>query len=716
MSNDTNHQVQINYTEPIEKPAPLLEVGVLAWLRKNLFGSPLDAVLTLLGIFIVVAVIISAIEWWVQDADWFAIKYNLRQFMVGRLENIHLERIALAVVFSMFTAGALIAAYTRRSTALTITVLTIIGVCLIPALVIPPLANALVPLPPSYLVAGNMDVVSGTSTEQPIPQLAFIARAGEQITISHPDFVTSDEATAELYGFVDRATNTLRNAAINRLNAIARVAEINRLFAEDAELQAATNGVQRRLTAAQRADLEAELGRIQYVPAEAAADRIAEIDTALQNDSLSPEDRAALETELASLALPPTVITTYALNQQPVTLRILNAALEPIQDTAILEPAGEPVTFTIPADGWYIIEKSVESETSSAAILAVLGIYPVFPSSDRFIRVTDDFDVTGKPPKIGDDEARAIVLVENKYRGNRPFGDYVRIYLGSFLQDSNDRKVTQGILFASLALIAGYGVTQFVENQFGGKRARRTANWLMIATPIVLFALINGTGVGLSFTDSDRWGGLLLALFITIYGTILAFPLGVGLALGRRSTLPAVKWLCTLVIELVRGTPFIVVLFAGQLLIPLIHPSLANIPNAYRALAATVIFIAAYLAENVRGGLQAIPRGQEEAGKAIGLANWQVTLFITLPQALRAVIPALVGQFISLFKDTSLLVIVGLLDLTNAVNTMVAQAEFNDARREGLIFITIIYFVISYVMGYVSRRLEESGSGSARRI
>jgi general L-amino acid transport system permease protein len=374
------------------------------------------------------------------------------------------------------------------------------------------------------------------------------------------------------------------------------------------------------------------------------------------------------------------------------------------------------VTFTIPADGWYIIEKSVESETSSAAILAVLGIYPVFPSSDRFIRVTDDFDVTGKPPKIGDDEARAIVLVENKYRGNRPFGDYVRIYLGSFLQDSNDRKVTQGILFASLALIAGYGVTQFVENQFGGKRARRTANWLMIATPIVLFALINGTGVGLSFTDSDRWGGLLLALFITIYGTILAFPLGVGLALGRRSTLPAVKWLCTLVIELVRGTPFIVVLFAGQLLIPLIHPSLANIPNAYRALAATVIFIAAYLAENVRGGLQAIPRGQEEAGKAIGLANWQVTLFITLPQALRAVIPALVGQFISLFKDTSLLVIVGLLDLTNAVNTMVAQAEFNDARREGLIFITIIYFVISYVMGYVSRRLEESGSGSARRI
>jgi general L-amino acid transport system permease protein len=166
----------------------------------------------------------------------------------------------------------------------------------------------------------------------------------------------------------------------------------------------------------------------------------------------------------------------------------------------------------------------------------------------------------------------------------------------------------------------------------------------------------------------------------------------------------------------VRGTPYIVVLFAGQLLIPLLSPDFAEIPNVYRALGATIIFIAAYLAENVRGGLQSIPPGQEEAARALGLSGTQITLFITLPQALRAVIPALVGQFISLFKDTSLLVIVGLFDLNNAVNTMIARPEFNNARREGLIFITLIYFVVSYVMAYVSRRIEESGSGAARRI
>lgn len=717
MPNETNHRVQINYTEPAEKPAPLLEVGVLAWLRKNLFGSLLDTVLTLVGIVIVIVVIVSAIEWYVQDADWFAIKYNLRQFMIGRVETQNVWRIAGAVLFAMLTAGSLIAAYTRRSTTVVATVLALVGLIVIPVVVIPPLANALIPLPPTYLVAGNMDVVSGTSTETPIPQLAFIARAGEQIAISHPDFIHSDEATSQLYGFVDRATNTVRNAAANRLRDIARVAEIEQLFAEDAALQAATNGQQKGLTTSQREDLEAELARIAYVPPEEAAAQIEEITIALQDAALSPEARAELEAALAALTTPPPVTEVYALNQQPVTIRILNAELEPINEAKMLEPGGEPLTFNIPEDGWYVIEKTIEGAANSVAVLAVTGVYPVFPSGNRFIRVTDDFEVAVPPPKIGDDEVRAIVLVENKYRGERPFGDYVRIYLASFLQDSNDRKVTQGVLLMALALIAGFGMTQFVEAQYSGQLARRIANWLLIAAPIVLFGLINGIGIEpLGFTDSDRWGGLLLAMVITIYGIILAFPLGVALALGRRSTLPAVKWLCTLVIEMVRGTPFIVVLFAGQLLIPLVHESFANIPNAYRALAATVLFIAAYLAENVRGGLQAIPKGQEEAGKAVGLANWQVTMFITLPQALRAVIPALVGQFISLFKDTSLLVIVGLLDLTNVVNTVVAQAEFNDARREGLVFITIIYFVISYLMAYVSRRLEESGSGSARRI
>jgi len=220
----------------------------------------------------------------------------------------------------------------------------------------------------------------------------------------------------------------------------------------------------------------------------------------------------------------------------------------------------------------------------------------------------------------------------------------------------------------------------------------------------------------LAHSDQRRWGGLLLTMILTLYGIIASFPLGVALALGRRSSLPAIQLGSTLYIELVRGSPFITVLFMMQLLIPLISPTLAEIPNSTRALIATILFSAAYLAENVRGGLQAVPTGQEEAARALGLSQWQIIRLITLPQALRIVIPVLVGQFISLFKDTSLVAIVGLIDLTGYVSTMVVQPEFNGTRPEGLFFITAIYFVFSYVMSYVSKLLEASGAGSTRRI
>jgi His/Glu/Gln/Arg/opine family amino acid ABC transporter permease subunit len=216
--------------------------------------------------------------------------------------------------------------------------------------------------------------------------------------------------------------------------------------------------------------------------------------------------------------------------------------------------------------------------------------------------------------------------------------------------------------------------------------------------------------------DTRRWGGLLLTMVITIVTILASFPIGVLLALGRRSTLPVVRWVCTGFIELVRGVPFITVLYMAMLLVPLIDQGLSNVDNAIRAIVGSTLFSAAYLAENVRGGLQSIPQGQEEAARALGLSGWQVTLLITLPQALRAVIPALVGQCIALFKDTSLVALVGLTDLLGVSTGVVAQAEYVGLRLETYMFIGVIYFVISYVMAYLSRRIEASGSGAARRI
>ena len=236
---------------------------------------------------------------------------------------------------------------------------------------------------------------------------------------------------------------------------------------------------------------------------------------------------------------------------------------------------------------------------------------------------------------------------------------------------------------------------------------------MLIATPILMFVFVYGLGSLLPLSDTARWGGLLLTLMLAVVGIIASFPVGVLLALGRRSNLPVISIFCTLYIEFVRGVPLLTVLFMAQLLLPLINPALSSTPGAFRAMVALVLFSAAYLAENTRGGLQSIPPGQEEAAKALGLAPWQVTLYITLPQALRAVIPAMVGSFISLFKDTSLVAIVGLLDLVGMSKNVISQTEFLQRQREVLLFIVIIYFVFSYAMSTLSRRIEASGAGQA---
>ena len=218
----------------------------------------------------------------------------------------------------------------------------------------------------------------------------------------------------------------------------------------------------------------------------------------------------------------------------------------------------------------------------------------------------------------------------------------------------------------------------------------------------------------LPLSDKRLWGGLMITMQLTVLGIAASFPIGLALALGRRSRLAVVKYTCILYIELVRGVPLITILFLASLLVPLVDPNLAAIDQAVRAWVAFTMFSAAYLAENVRGGLQSIDRGQTEAAQAIGLSHWQTTLFILLPQALRAVIPALVGQFISLFKDTSLVFIVGLADILGVASRVVAQAEFLQKRQETFLYVAILFFVFSYIMSYISRRIEATGSGAIR--
>lgn len=205
---------------------------------------------------------------------------------------------------------------------------------------------------------------------------------------------------------------------------------------------------------------------------------------------------------------------------------------------------------------------------------------------------------------------------------------------------------------------------------------------------------------------SNFWGGLLLTFMLTVVGIVLSFPIGIFLALGRRSKLPLMKWFSIFFIEVVRGVPLITLLFMAQLMLPLFLPSNVTIDRVVRAMVGVTLFSAAYLAENVRGGLQAIPIGQYEAAHALGLSAFHTTFYIILPQALRAVIPILVGQFIALFKDTTLVAIVGLFDLLGIARTVLAQPIFIGKSLEVYTFISLLFFIFSYVMSYFSQRLE----------
>ncbi len=248
---------------------------------------------------------------------------------------------------------------------------------------------------------------------------------------------------------------------------------------------------------------------------------------------------------------------------------------------------------------------------------------------------------------------------------------------------------------------------------FIGLRLRRgvlfaTLGWLLYF-PIV-FLLVSGSKyiASLPPVPSNLWSGLLLTLLLTIVGNFGALPLGILLALGRRSKLPIIRYFSIGFIELIRGVPLVTILYMASVLLPYFLPIDVRPDNVARAMIGLIIFEAAYQAENVRGGLQAIDRGQYEAAQALGLSGAQTTILIILPQALRAVIPALFNSFISLFKDTSLVAIIALFDVVRISRSILAQTEWLGTHREVFLFAFIIYWAFNLAFTYGSRRMEEA--------
>lgn len=271
-------------------------------------------------------------------------------------------------------------------------------------------------------------------------------------------------------------------------------------------------------------------------------------------------------------------------------------------------------------------------------------------------------------------------------------------------------RATRGWLIGNLAAtLLGYGAGVWGQRNSRGGRALRAATlggWLLFFPALLLLLSgFSGSRV-LPRVEAGLWGGLLLTFLLSLVSIVLSFPLGVLLALGRRSALPAVRLFSILYIELIRGVPLVTVLFMADIMLPLFLPEGLRIDRVVRAMAGFTLFSAAYIAENVRGGLQAIPEGQIEAARALGLSGFQTTFLIVLPQALRLVIPANVGQFISLFKDTSLVAIMGLLELLGIGKAVLANPAYMGLQREVYLFVAMVYGLFSYAMSYASRRLE----------
>jgi general L-amino acid transport system permease protein len=248
------------------------------------------------------------------------------------------------------------------------------------------------------------------------------------------------------------------------------------------------------------------------------------------------------------------------------------------------------------------------------------------------------------------------------------------------------------------------GLVIYSKNQAHWKKSLA---WMWLANLIVMGTLMYGGVFGMPVVETSQWSGLPLTLLLSFFGMVVAYPLGVLLALGRRSKLPAIKTLCVVYIEMIRGVPLISLLFMSSIMFPLFLPEGVTIDKVLRALIAIILFTAAYIAEVVRGGLQAMPRGQYEAADSLGLNYNQTMRLVILPQALKIVIPPTVGILLSAFKDTSLVVIIALYDVLKTTMVTLSNPAWTGYSTEAYIFLAVLYFAFCYAMSSYSRKLEK---------
>ena len=368
---------------------------------------------------------------------------------------------------------------------------------------------------------------------------------------------------------------------------------------------------------------------------------------------------------------------TKGMVKEEITLEV-TVGKKPVED---IKP---PVT-QVGVIGWIRTNLFKGWFNSLLTIIAIYCLWVIVPPLIRWAFIDSLWLSTGAECQQSDGACWSIIPANIRF-----------ITFGFFPYDQQWRPL--------LAMVLLIGLLFYSRNR---KHWKKSLLYAWLVGLFVMGTLMKGGLFGLASVDTSLWGGLPLTLLLSVFGLTAAYPLGVVMALGRKSKMPAVKMLCILYIELIRGVPLISLLFMSSVVFPLFLPQGITINNILRAQVAIILFTAAYIAEVVRGGLQAIPRGQYEAADSIGLSYYLTMRLVILPQALKIVIPPTVQQLISAFKDTSLVVIIALFDLLRTTQTVLSDPKWMGFSAEAYIFVALIYFICCFFMSNYSRRLEK---------
>ncbi len=611
---------------PQSRKPPANTIGVVGWLRENLFSSWANSIATVTTAIVLVWFLSTTLNWAIFNAEWTVVNNNLRLLLVGQYDQNELWRISAIAVLLTFLSGVSIGFWSQVPRPVFITIIIVLAL-----LVFVPLISQAFPPPPVRVIA---------SPDAAVQPMRFVGDEGQQVSVT-----------------IEQLTN--RNAD---------------------------------------PDEENFPGFIETSPG------------SVNSRTIWSEVRQGLRTESLDLS-------DYSLNFSVALVDAAGNTLETLTSTP--DRPETSFTVTLPETGWYgIVTDMVASETGYAWI-RLDGIESYTTQTQAVERRTERY---GEPidlpcPDGGTDCTNEVAQRVLRYEGSRDLFDYFTLQVSPFFR----AMVIPSLVAVAIAFVGGV-VGYFMKRQ-PRERVRLSNSiilgvWLLLM-PVSYFLLrgVRGDGGLLPFVPTTDWGGLVLTLILTAIPMVAAFPIGILLALGRANKrLVMVSTFCTIFIEVVRGVPLITILFFAKLILPFFISASGAIELAPRMMIGLSLFSGAYVAEIIRGGLQIVPRGQTEAAQALGLTPAYVTWLITMPQAIRAVIPALMSQVVSLFQDTTLVSIVGLFELLGIVELIVnGQQQYRSFQREAYIFVGLVYLVVSLVMASISRRLESTGVGAARR-